>query len=95
MKIKLLVETPGRKDGAEHIYQVGDVINLEDDLALLWASEGRAEVYQEPSPPSDIPEFEDMTVAELRELAKDKDVSYSGLKKAELIEELEAAYALG
>ena len=94
MLVRLLVETPGRKDGDECLYDVGEVINISDDLSELWLADGRAVLAEEtatatpPAPAS----LEDMTVAELRELAKEKGVSYSGLKKADLISELEMSY---
>ena len=93
--VKLLVETPGRKDGAEYLYEVGEVIYLEDGLADFWIANGRAEILAEEKPeipPAPILDFEGMTVTELRELAKEKGISYSGLKKADLISELEISY---
>jgi hypothetical protein len=98
--VRLLQETPGRKKGAEYLHTVGEVVNVDDDLARYWRTEGRAEYVKDipavdPMPettgsgaPLDV-DYPSMTVVQLRELAKDAGIPYSGKNKAALIAALE------
>lgn len=80
-KIELLTSstTLGRK---------GDVVEVGTNLAIgligrkqaIWNKSGKAKEA-----------LETKTVKELQEIAKEKDVAYSGLKKADLIKELKEA----
>ena len=100
--VRMLIETPGRKAGAEHLYGAGEVVgNLPDDLAQYWISEGRAELIgrtgpeliqaaqelEEPAPET-IP-YPARTIVQLRELAKERGIPYSGKNKAALVAALE------
>ncbi len=84
--VRLLIETPGRKAGAECLHEAGEVINVEDDLAQYWISEDRAELVEDVQKSIDYPT---MTIVELRELAKERGTPYSGKNKADLVAALE------
>ncbi len=97
-QVRLLIETPSRLSGAEHLHGPGEVINVDDDLAQYWISEGRAELIgrtgpeliqaaKELSPKSST--YADMTIVQLRELAKERGIPYSGKNKAALVAALE------
>lgn len=95
MKIKLL--TSATKLGSN-----GDVVEVGANLGIglvkrkqaiyhnkkveVTTHESKEKEYIEVSEP-----LESKTVAELQDIAKDKGVSYSGLKKADLIKELKEA----
>jgi hypothetical protein len=78
-------------------YGIGGIKKYRLPLDWLQPAPGpAAEVTPEPEPAATPPddygeqEFEALTVAELQELAKERGIAYSGLRKAELIEALEA-----
>ena len=83
-QIRLLIETPGRKAGAECLHEAGEVINVDDGLAQYWIQEGRAEFAS-----NSAPDYSTMTIVLLRELAKERGVPYSGKNKAALVVALE------
>ncbi len=86
--VRFLKETPGRKAGAEHLHGPGEVINVEDDLARYWVDEGRAELPSK-SQSKSPPDYPAMTIVQLRELAKERGIPYSGKNKAALVAALE------
>ncbi len=92
--VRMLIETPGRKAGAEHLHGVGEVVgNLPDDLAQYWIDEGRAELIGRTGPEliqaaKEIA-YADMTIVNLRLLAKECGIPYSGKNKAALVAALE------
>lgn len=55
--------------------------------APVFEEEPEETAVPEPVPTVDL---DDCTVAELQDMARERDISYSGLRKAELIEALEA-----
>jgi hypothetical protein len=72
MRIRL--KTSGTTLGSK-----GEVVSVGDRLALGLIRRNQAE---------EADDLDSMTVAELQEVAKEKGVSYSGLKKAQLLKEL-------
>lgn len=65
----------------------GDVIEVGDDEAARMVAAGQADWVTDEQVLTD---FESMTVAQLRTVAKEAGISYSGLSKDELIEALSA-----
>lgn len=77
------------------VYAPGQVVDVQDALAEAWimgcvavrVGTGPTQTNEDgPAEHKTVPDYVDMTVAELRELAKDSGIKgYSGLKKEELI----------
>ncbi len=97
-EVRLLIETPGRLSGAEHLHEAGEVINVDDGLAQYWIQEGRAELIGRTGPEliraaKELPPksiiYADMTVKQLVNEAQAAGLSYRKKKKDELIEMLE------
>lgn len=59
----------------------GETVTVGKQLGIGLIRKGRAKKTISKS-------LDDMTVRELQDVAKDKDVSYAGLKKSELLKEL-------
>ena len=77
-KIELLVSSTslGKK---------GDIVEVGSNLAIGLIGRRQA-IWNKSGKPKEA--LETKTVKELQEIAKEKDIAYSGLKKADLIKEL-------
>ncbi len=66
----------------------GDVKDISRNLAIGLINRGQAGKPSKKTKNKEPKTLDDMTVAELQEVAKEKDVSYGGKKKADLLKEL-------
>ncbi len=72
----------------------GDTKDISKNLAIGLIKRGQAEKATKETKVKDNKEpksLDDMTVAELQEVAKENDVTYGGKKKADLLKELKEA----
>lgn len=83
-QVFVLVVDNGIKGAPKHEIPLSELIAVSEPVII-------------PEPPKNAPEgdfetadvgYSDMTVAELQEIAKERGIGYSGLRKAELIEVL-------
>ena len=76
----------------EHYFQAGEVVDFPYLDSPQLIAEGAVELVEETEPEVIAveagPDLDNLTVAELREIAQERGISYSGLRKAELVEAL-------
>ena len=82
MTIKLLTSSTS-------LGETGDIVDVGTNLAIGLVGRKQAIYHNKKTAKKDT--LEDKTVRELQDIAKDKGVSYSGLKKSELLKELKEA----
>ena len=82
MKVRFLVDYRGILTG-EKYYLAGRVVEDSECQAAELVAEGRAEFFDHGSV------YEEMTIKQLRRMARDKGIKYGGLKKAGLIQAIQ------
>lgn len=88
MQIKFVVDYRGKLT-REKYYVAGEVATLEDSVATRLIEDGRAVASPPPSSSATVASFYDLTVRELRDLLRERELSTKGNKKT-LIARLEA-----
>jgi hypothetical protein len=87
MKVRFLQDYQGQHTGP-HFYLAGQVADVDDSAAARLIADNRAVAVG--GPVGNEPDYAAMTVAELRDIAGERGISTSGLRKAQIVEMLEA-----